>query len=119
MLIHYYKDQVVEVFAVLVLAAAGSATLLSTPDSESTGPGPKPFAGVEAINERAGVKPGPGLDTIRASEEGMLAISLMPIQGDHHGSCRIHTAWCDAEILLLSINQEDGKGRPSAPSPIP
>ncbi len=118
MLIHYYKDQVVEVFAVLVLAAAGSATLLSTPDSESTGPGPKPVAGVEAINERAGVKPGPGLNMIGASEEGLLAIGLMPPEGSHRGSCRIHTAWCDAEILLLSI-QEDEKGRPSAPSPIP
>ena len=34
-------------------------------------------------------------------------------------ACRIYTAWCDAEQVLLTINARKEGGHPSAPSPIP
>lgn len=36
-----------------------------------------------------------------------------------NGTCKIYTAWCDAEQVLLKINAQKERSHPSAPSPIP
>lgn len=36
-----------------------------------------------------------------------------------NGTCKIYTAWCDAEQVLLEINARKERSHPSAPSPIP
>lgn len=59
---------------------------------------------------------GPEL-TEYAATSGGAPVEVLVMEPGH--TCKIYTAWCDAEQVLLTINARKEGGHPSAPSPIP
>jgi hypothetical protein len=110
MLMQHYKEPIMEIFALIALTSAGSATLLLDRTSATVDPGEQ-SSGVGLQME-----PAPEIvkQTLRIDEyaESDVELAAGP-------RCKVYTAWCEAEVLLLNINDLKGGGRPSAPSPIP
>lgn len=105
-----HKESIMEIFALIALASAGSATLILDKELSAQ------FDESEVLNRSNGI-----VNTSRFRDFTAPDVeSMTPEQPNANvavtSSCRIQTAWCEAEILLLNLNEES---RPLAPSPIP
>lgn len=110
MLMQHYKEPIMEIFALIALTSAGSATLL--------------LDGGGAQIELSPLRAEPDLQMQIAPEEVAQTLRIGKYGesdvGDAPGSrCKVYTSWCEAEVLLLNINDLKRGSRPSAPSPIP
>jgi hypothetical protein len=54
-----------------------------------------------------------------SSETDLESPTIEVITIEPNGTCKIYTAWCDAEQVLMEINAQKERSHPSAPSPIP
>ena len=103
MLMQHYKETIIEILALIVLTSAGSATLL-----------------FDRKDSTVDIRP----ENLEPDPSGLTSGGAGPDDYPESGAvtgprCKIYTAWCEAEVLLLDINRLKGRGRPSTPSPIP
>jgi hypothetical protein len=110
MLMQHYKEPIMEIFALIALTSAGSATLLLDRTSATVDLG---VQGAEA-GLQTELAPEIVTQTLRIGDYAESDVEL--VAGSR---CKVYTAWCEAEVLLLNINSLKRGGRPSAPSPIP
>lgn len=107
MLMQHYKEPIIEIFALIALTSAGSATLLFDRTDSTMDTRPEAMEPDLPRLTSGGARQMPGMGAYPESEV---------VTGPR---CKVYTAWCEAEVLLLNINSLKGRGRPSAPSPIP
>jgi hypothetical protein len=146
MLMPQYKDMILEVLALTFVV--GAATIGSVAGQDSSGARMRPrsaslapqslvsvVGGAESADKpRSSPDEQPpedqvevlsviaySMDSADIADAGAVlespTIEVIAIEPD--GTCKVYTAWCDAEQILLKINADKEESHPSAPSPIP
>lgn len=149
MLIPQYKDAILEILALTFVVGAATVGSIagqpSTPQRKNVDLPPRTLR-AEAEDASAPMKAGdPGssqssprqrqqigeaqsvmlsivgdvLETYDGGPDGGESPTIEVVTIEPNGTCRIYTAWCDAEQVLLEINARKERSHPSAPSPIP
>jgi hypothetical protein len=109
MLIQHYKETIIEVFALIALTSAGSATLIFDGSDTTMSVAPQGLDLDLSVSSPEIPDQEMQTDAYKESDAELVGESR----------CRVYTAWCEAEVLLLNINSLKKGSHPSAPSPIP